>query len=182
MRSNGVPRGTYITYYTRELRSAKLEQLVASLGSINMTAFVSGVALRTRPALQVLSQRHRAPLRELRRQQPQRDLTTKMIRGFPNNFNKDNANNDNRSGFRELVDFPCVFTFKVVGMAQGDFMGDIIDSVALALETDKKYLKTSFRDRGKYRSITLHAPVNTAEQIYDVYAAIDRDPRVKFKF
>lgn len=84
--------------------------------------------------------------------------------------------------FDALVDFPCVFTFKVIGMAQGDFIGDIVDSVALVLETDKKFLKTTYRDRGKYRSITLKAPVNTANQIYDVYAAIDRDPRVKFKF
>lgn len=108
-----------------------------------------------------------------------------MIRGFPNNFNQDLPNNPPERGqrvFDELIDFPCVFTFKVIGMAQGDFMGDILDSVALALETDKKFLKTSFRDKGKYRSITLKAPVNTAEQIYDVYAAIDRDPRVKFKF
>lgn len=108
-----------------------------------------------------------------------------MIRGFPNNFDNASGNN-NISGearvFDELVDFPCVFTFKVIGMAQGNFMGDIIDSVALALDTDKKFLKTSFRDRGKYRSITVKAPVNTANQIYDVYAAIDRDPRVKFKF
>lgn len=108
-----------------------------------------------------------------------------MIRGFPNNFNNDTGNNDLGGGrrvFDELVDFPCVFTFKVIGMSQGDFMGDIVDSVALALDTDKKFLKTTYRDRGKYRSITLKAPVNTASQIYDVYAAIDRDPRVKFKF
>lgn len=67
-------------------------------------------------------------------------------------------------------------------MQQGDFANDIIDSVALALDMDRKFLKTSFRDRGKYRSITVDAPVNTVDQIRDVYAAIDRDPRVKFKF
>lgn len=116
---------------------------------------------------------------------PRRRLASSMIRGFPNNFNNNTGNNDSEGGgrvFDELVDFPCVFTFKVVGVAQGDFMGDIVDSVALALETDKKFVQTSYRDRGKFRSITLKAPVNTASQIYDVYAAIDRDPRVKFKF
>lgn len=73
----------------------------------------------------------------------------------------------------------CVrrFTFKVIGERQGDFVNDIVDSVALALETEKKFLKTSFRDRGKYRSITIDVPVNTSEQIYTVYEAIDRDPR-----
>lgn len=113
-----------------------------------------------------------------------RRLSPTMIRGFPNNFQGGSGGDANRGTgiFEELLDFPCMFTFKVIGMAQGDFMTDIVDSVALALDTDKKFLKTSFRDKGKYRSITLHAPVNTASQIYDVYAAIDRDPRVKFKF
>lgn len=118
--------------------------------------------------------------------------TVRMIRGFPNKF-QGGGNSDSSSGgggpesgsgelWDQLVDFPCVFTFKVIGVSQGDFANDIIDSVALALEMDRKFLKTSFRDRGKYRSITLEAPVNTVQQIQDVYAAIDRDPRVKFKF
>lgn len=108
-----------------------------------------------------------------------------MIRGFPNGDGSSPSPSSSDASYRSwdhLVDFPTVFTFKVIGMAQGDFMNDIVDSVASALQMDRKYLKTSFRDRGKYRSITLEAPVNTSHQIYDVYAAIDRDPRVKFKF
>lgn len=110
-----------------------------------------------------------------------------MIRGFPNNFGSNGGTGSGGAGegnriFDELVDFPCVFTFKVIGERQGDFVNDIVDSVAGALRTDRKNLKTSFKDRGKYRSITLRAPVNTGEQIYSVYAAISRDPRVKFKF
>lgn len=110
-----------------------------------------------------------------------------MIRGFPNNFGSsggaggDGAAEGQRI-FDSLVDFPCVFTFKVIGERQGDFVNDIVDSVADALRTDRKNLKTTFRDRGKYRSITLRAPVNTGGEIYAVYAAISRDPRVKFKF
>ncbi|KAI0561529.1 YbeD-like protein [Gracilaria domingensis] len=147
-----------------------------------MAAFVK--AFVARGALPMFSRRHGlTPLVGARHHNANRRGRITMIRGFPNNFNNDFANNSgNRRVFDELVDFPCVFTFKVIGMAQGDFMGDIVDSVATALETDKKYLKTSYRDKGKYRSITLKAPVNTAEQIYSVYAAIDRDPRVKFKF
>lgn len=105
-----------------------------------------------------------------------------MIRGFPNNFGNVGGGDGGNRIFDELVDFPCVFTFKIIGERQGDFMNDIVDSVASALHTDKKNFKTSFRDKGKYRSITIKAPVNTATQIYSAYAAIDRDPRVKFKF
>lgn len=105
-----------------------------------------------------------------------------MIRGFPNGENGDGNGKDSGIMWDQLVDFPCVFTFKIIGLAQGDFANDIIDSVALALEMDRTFLKTSFRDRGKYRSITVDAPVNTVDQIRNVYNAIDRDPRVKFKF
>lgn len=79
-----------------------------------------------------------------------------------------------KRAFDELVDFPCVFTFKVVGVNEGHFLDDISAAVARVLDTQTQYVKTSFRDKGKYRSITLRAPVNTANQIYDVYAIIDK--------
>lgn len=58
-------------------------------------------------------------------------------------------------------------------LLQGEFVDDIRSAVAKVLNTERRHLKTSFRDRGKYRSITLNVPVNSADQIYDVYAAID---------
>eukprot|EP00179_Madagascaria_erythrocladioides_P000114 CAMPEP_0198313450 /NCGR_PEP_ID=MMETSP1450-20131203/4463_1 /TAXON_ID=753684 ORGANISM="Madagascaria erythrocladiodes, Strain CCMP3234" /NCGR_SAMPLE_ID=MMETSP1450 /ASSEMBLY_ACC=CAM_ASM_001115 /LENGTH=171 /DNA_ID=CAMNT_0044016445 /DNA_START=116 /DNA_END=631 /DNA_ORIENTATION=- len=82
----------------------------------------------------------------------------------------------------DLVDFPCKFTFKVIGLRQGDFVNDISDSVCAVLDIERHLLDVSFRDKGKYRSITVNAPCNTADQVYDIYRAIDRDPRVKFKF
>ena len=38
-----------------------------------------------------------------------------------------------------------------------------------------------WRDKGKYRSVTLRCYFENAQQVYSVYAAIDRDPRVKYK-
>ncbi|TFJ86730.1 hypothetical protein NSK_001818 [Nannochloropsis salina CCMP1776] len=35
---------------------------------------------------------------------------------------------------------------------------------------------------GKYRSLTIHAPVKSADQLYEIYEKVDLDPRVKFKF
>jgi hypothetical protein len=32
------------------------------------------------------------------------------------------------------------------------------------------------------RSITVETPVESSDQLYEVYASIDKDPRVKFKF
>mmetsp|Transcript_2434 Transcript_2434/g.7279 ORF Transcript_2434/g.7279 Transcript_2434/m.7279 type:complete len:145 (+) Transcript_2434:131-565(+) len=106
----------------------------------------------------------------------------RMIRGFPNEFNNSpNAEGSERL-IGELVDFPCVFVFKIVGTNEGEFVGDILDTVSACVNIDSKKLKFSTRDKGKYRSITLEVPCNTADQVYNIYAAIDRDPRVKFKF
>lgn len=151
-----------------------------------MTAFISISPLRT-AALHTWSNSWRVSNALSRRysqmERPTRKLSTAMIRGFPNGKEADNEPSGKPgSSWDHLVDFPCVFTFKVIGVAQGAFANDIIDSVATALEMDRKFLKTSFRDKGKYRSITVDAPVNSSEQIYNVYAAIGRDPRVKFKF
>mmetsp|Transcript_199 Transcript_199/g.339 ORF Transcript_199/g.339 Transcript_199/m.339 type:complete len:180 (-) Transcript_199:195-734(-) len=114
---------------------------------------------------------------------------TAIIRGFPNNSGSPNSEDaaneaqaEERRPLSDLVDFPCVFTFKVVGLRQGEFAEDICDSIARVLEIERVNVKLSFRDRGKYRSLTINAPCNNADQIYDIYAAIDRDPRVKFKF
>uniref|UniRef100_A0A6T6NA82 DUF493 domain-containing protein n=1 Tax=Rhodosorus marinus TaxID=101924 RepID=A0A6T6NA82_9RHOD len=105
-----------------------------------------------------------------------------MIRGFPNEFNN-NPNADGRERLiGELVDFPCVFTFKIIGKNEGDFVADILDSVSTCVNIQQEKLKHSFRDKGSYRSITLDVPCNSADQVYSIYAAIDRDPRVKFKF
>lgn len=107
-----------------------------------------------------------------------------MIRGFPNNFEgggKGTAGKGGTGAF-DALSYPCVFTFKVIGIRQGDFHGDIVDSCAAALDTDRKNVKTTFRDHGKWRSLTLRAAVANPQQIYACYAAFDRDPRVKFKF
>mmetsp|Transcript_15609 Transcript_15609/g.42039 ORF Transcript_15609/g.42039 Transcript_15609/m.42039 type:complete len:162 (+) Transcript_15609:74-559(+) len=123
-----------------------------------------------------------------------------MIRGFPNQFGSEaagepqpeknasaeQASSDAQQGeyraFNDLVDFPCVFTFKVIGLRQGQFAEDMCDCVASVLEIKSENVKVSVRDKGKYRSLTILAPCNNADQIYSIYAAIDRDPRVKFKF
>ena len=46
---------------------------------------------------------------------------------------------------------------------------------------DEADVLAKWRDRGKYRSITLTLNFENADQVYAVYAAMDRDPRVKYK-
>lgn len=43
-------------------------------------------------------------------------------------------------------------------------------------------VRFSERVNGKWVSVTVYAPVESAEMLYTLYENIDRDPRVKFKF
>mmetsp|Transcript_1228 Transcript_1228/g.3436 ORF Transcript_1228/g.3436 Transcript_1228/m.3436 type:complete len:177 (-) Transcript_1228:162-692(-) len=128
------------------------------------------------------------------------------IRGFPNTFSSDDESDPkppppappvevvaprvpnladiapSERMIGDLVDFPCVFTFKVVGQNAGSFLEDIVAAVAGAVGIDDKDVGVSSRDRGKWRSLTIKAPCTSADQVYAVYEAIDKDERVKFKF
>jgi putative lipoic acid-binding regulatory protein len=141
-----------------------------------VTAFVGAVAL---PSSCAVPWRTYEEFNRPRPRLASRARPPTMIRGFRNQISGPSDDvpvpqpERPKRAFDSLVDFPCVFTFKVVGLREGEFLDDIRDAVARVLKTEKRHLKTSFRDRGKYRSITLSAPVNCAEQIYDVYEVID---------
>ncbi|KAA8492494.1 UPF0250 protein [Porphyridium purpureum] len=113
-----------------------------------------------------------------------RTLRSTMCMNVPDSFSEkpltakdDIERQEAEQRLDDLVDWPCMYTFKVIGLRQGDFIGDISDSIAQVLEVDASVLKVSHRDKGRYRSLTVNAPCNSAEQVYSIYAAIDRDPR-----
>lgn len=82
----------------------------------------------------------------------------------------------------DLVDFPCVFTIKVVGAAEGNFTGDTLDAIGGVVGRAGASLPYSTRDKGKWRSMTIEVPVETAAQLRLVYEAVGKDPRVKYTF
>lgn len=87
--------------------------------------------------------------------------------------------------FEALVDYPCDFTMKIVGDgSDGTFVVDILSIVAESCEvtTGPDSIKHSVRNKGKWTSVTVKAPVQNAEMLYSLYESVDRDPRVKFKF
>lgn len=98
---------------------------------------------------------------------------------------------DERTGtrarvFEALVSYPCLFTLKIVGAHDDTFVRDVLQIVAntCQVETaeDKDPLDHSIKYNGKWASITVQAPVRSAEMLYQLYENVDRDPRVKFKF
>jgi len=84
--------------------------------------------------------------------------------------------------FEALVEYPCKFTMKIVGANEGGFAKDIVGVVAESCEVDVEDVENKTRLKGKWVSVTVQAPVKSAEMLYALYENIDRDPRVKFKF
>jgi uncharacterized protein len=84
--------------------------------------------------------------------------------------------------FEALVEYPCEFTIKIVGVNEGLFVEEMIAVVAEACEAEVQSISHSFRAMGKWTSVTVKAPVKSAEMLYTLYEKVDLDPRVKFKF
>ncbi|CAM9372835.1 unnamed protein product [Discosporangium mesarthrocarpum] len=85
--------------------------------------------------------------------------------------------------FDSLVEYPGNFDLKIIGVNEGDFVGDIRRGVAGCLtEGEDGVVECSTREKGKYLSITLKVHVLSSDQLYKCYEAINKDPRVKFKF
>lgn len=84
--------------------------------------------------------------------------------------------------FEALVEYPCDFTMKIVGANEGSFVSDMVGIVAEACEATPDDIQHSVRAMGKWTSVSVEAPVKSAEMLYALYEKLDLDPRVRFKF
>jgi putative lipoic acid-binding regulatory protein len=84
--------------------------------------------------------------------------------------------------FEALVEYPCEFTLKIVGANEGLFVEEMVAVVAEACEVTVQDVSHSVRMVGKWTSVTVKAPVQSAAMLYALYETVDRDPRVRFKF
>jgi putative lipoic acid-binding regulatory protein len=84
--------------------------------------------------------------------------------------------------FEALVDYPCKFTMKIVGANEGLFVEEMVAVVAESCRVEAHTIFHTVRCTGKWASVTVKAPVESAKMLYELYENIDKDPRVKFKF
>lgn len=84
--------------------------------------------------------------------------------------------------FEALIDYPCEFKLKIIGLNEGTFAQEMVQVVADCCEVECSNVKYTERKNGKWTSVTVFAPVANAEMLYTLYENVDRDPRVKFKF
>lgn len=94
----------------------------------------------------------------------------------------DEETGEKKRVFEALVEYPSIFTMKIVGAAEGTFVEDMVQVVADSCDKDVADIAYSTKNMGKWVSVTVEAPVANAEMLYSLYENVDRDPRVKFKF
>jgi putative lipoic acid-binding regulatory protein len=86
--------------------------------------------------------------------------------------------------FEKLVEFPCLFQIKVIGVHEESFSKDILKIVSRVTGVPSEIITFSVRITGssKYESISIDAPVSNADMLYELYSEVSKDSRVKFKF
>ena len=88
---------------------------------------------------------------------------------------------DGSGAFRDIQEYPCELDVKIIGDNEGPFVADMVSICAGLTGIDESDVQVRWRDKGKYRAITLRLNFKDADMVYAVYAAVNRDPRVRFK-
>ena len=89
--------------------------------------------------------------------------------------------NDGAKVFEKLVDYPCEFTIKVIGFDDDTFAADMCRYIAGVVDKPASDIEFSKNDSKQktYTSVTIKAPVASADELYECYAVLRQDPRVK---
>jgi putative lipoic acid-binding regulatory protein len=89
--------------------------------------------------------------------------------------------NDGAKVFEKLVEYPCEFTIKVIGFDDETFAADMCRYIAGVVDKPASDIEFSKNDSKQktYTSVTIKAPVASADELYECYAVLRQDPRVK---
>lgn len=91
-------------------------------------------------------------------------------------------NNIDRRVFDDVIQFPCEFLVKIIGVNDATFLDDTLAVVSKCVDQTPSAIKCSTKvtSGGKYLSISLSPVFTQSSQIYEAYDLISRDARVKF--
>ncbi len=69
--------------------------------------------------------------------------------------------------------FPCAYTFKVIGLAEENFVGRVVQSVRGELPEDNEPPFSSRRTAaGRHVSVTIEPTLDGASQVLDIYRSL----------
>lgn len=70
-------------------------------------------------------------------------------------------------------DFPCAYTFKIIGRAEEHFVGRVLTAARGELPADAEPPFSSRKtSSGRHVSVTLEPRCETAQQVLDIYRAL----------
>lgn len=94
----------------------------------------------------------------------------------------DEETGEKKRVFEALIEYPSVFKIKIIGANESTFAIEMVQIVADSCGVPASEIKYLEREKGKWLSVTVDAPVQNADMLYTLYENVDKDPRVKFKF
>lgn len=81
---------------------------------------------------------------------------------------------------KELLEFPCVFPLKVMGLKHPDFKSTIGEVVKVhAADFDPTTITTRDSAGGKYEALAVTVNAQSREQLDGLYMALTKHPMVK---
>ena len=84
------------------------------------------------------------------------------------------------SGAETLLEFPCAFPLKIMGLAQNDLAQEVLAVVLqFAPDYDGKDMEMRASSSGKYVSLTCTINAQSKAQLDDLYRALTSHPLVK---
>lgn len=79
----------------------------------------------------------------------------------------------------DIMEFPCTFPIKVMGVAENDFEETIINIIKKhASNLTKKPIKYKKSNRGKYISITITIKAKSKKQLDLIYLDLTKEDKV----
>lgn len=81
--------------------------------------------------------------------------------------------------FDEFLEFPCPFTFKVMGLANVDLTSQVL-TVMQKLAPGDYAPKTKASSKGNYESVSLVATVTSKEHIESIYTELGSIADVRY--
>lgn len=79
-----------------------------------------------------------------------------------------------------LIEFPCHFPIKVMGLQHADFINEVVSVIQKILPAfDTTHIQTRASATGKYTSLTCEVYVTSKLQLDSIYMALTSHPMVK---
>ena len=72
---------------------------------------------------------------------------------------------DGTGAFKNIQEYPCDLDVKVIGNNEGPFVSDIVTLCAENTGMKEEDIQVRWRDKGKYRAITLRLHFDNSEQV-----------------